>query len=189
MKRGLAAHHAGAPVAVRHRQFVEVGEEGAPRLPPCFSKMWRISGVVRLVLSVSTSTMMATPPGPYPSYVSSSYVVPSSSPVPRLTARSILSFGMLFAFASATAARRRGLPSMSPPPRRAAIVISLMMRVKTLPRFASAAPFLCLMVLHLLWPDMGKAPSVIGAENYIRKNAARGMGHEEAESQMLNFKC
>ena len=23
------------------------------------------------------------------------------------------------------------------------------------PRFASAAPFLCLMVLHLLWPDIG----------------------------------
>src|SRR5512140_2496975 len=69
-------------------------------------------------------------------------------------ARSMLSLGMLFALASATAARRRGLPSASPPPSRAAMVISLMMRVKTLPRFASAAPFLCLMVLHLLWPDM-----------------------------------
>src|SRR5204862_5063621 len=69
-------------------------------------------------------------------------------------ARSMLSFGMLFAFASAMAARRRGLPMGSPPPMRAATVISLRMRVKTLPRFASAAPFLCLMVLHLLWPDM-----------------------------------
>src|SRR5213595_158657 len=77
-------------------------------------------------------------------------------------ARSMLSFGMLFAFASATAARRRGLASASPPPIRAAMVISLMMRVKTLPRLASAAPFLCLMVLHLLWPDMGDAPSVVG---------------------------
>src|SRR6266508_4397781 len=73
-------------------------------------------------------------------------------------ARSMLSFGMLFAFASATAARRRRLASASPPPIRAAMVISLMMRVKTLPRLASAAPFLCLMVLHLLWPDMGAAP-------------------------------
>jgi hypothetical protein len=27
--------------------------------------------------------------------------------------------------------------------------------VNTLPRFASAAPFLCLMVCHLEWPDMG----------------------------------
>src|SRR5205085_9249478 len=70
-------------------------------------------------------------------------------------ARSMLSFGMLFAFASAMAARSRGLPSGSPPPSRAAMVISLRMRVKTLPRLASAAPFLCLMVLHLLWPDIG----------------------------------
>src|SRR5437588_5956407 len=70
-------------------------------------------------------------------------------------ARSMLSFGMLFAFASATAARSRGLPAGSPPPMRAATVISLRIRVKILPRFASAAPFLCLMVLHLLWPDMG----------------------------------
>src|SRR5215472_302165 len=69
-------------------------------------------------------------------------------------ARSMLSLGMLFALASATAARRRGFPPTSPPPRRAATVISLRMRVKILPRFASAAPFLCLMVLHLLWPDM-----------------------------------
>src|ERR1051326_700107 len=73
-------------------------------------------------------------------------------------ARSMLSFGMLFAFASATAARRRGLPAGSPPPMRAATVISLRIRVKILPRLASAAPFLCLMVLHLLWPDMGEAP-------------------------------
>src|SRR5213592_4585129 len=44
--------------------------------------------------------MVEAPPGPYPSYVISSYVRPSISPVPRLTARSMLSFGMLFAFAS-----------------------------------------------------------------------------------------
>jgi hypothetical protein len=33
-----------------------------------------------------------------------------------------------------------------------------MLRVKTLPRLASAAPFLCLMVCHLEWPDMQKLP-------------------------------
>ena len=37
-------------------------------------------------------------------------------------------------------------------------VSSLMMRVKTLPRLASAAPFLCLMVCHLEWPDMADPP-------------------------------
>jgi len=36
----------------------------APRLPPYFVKMWRISETVRLRLSVVPSTRMATPPGP-----------------------------------------------------------------------------------------------------------------------------
>src|ERR1700730_14638379 len=61
---------------------------------------------------------------------------------------------MLLFLASVTAARRRGLPLISPPPERAATVISLIRRVKSFPRFASVAPFLCLMVLHRLWPDM-----------------------------------
>ena len=50
--------------------------------------------------------------------------------------------------------RRRGLPSGSPPPALAAMVISLIRRVKILPRLASSAPFLCLMVAHFEWPDM-----------------------------------
>jgi hypothetical protein len=44
----------------------------------------------------------------------------------------------------------------------AATEISLIILVKTLPRFASAAPFLCLMVLHLLCPDIVAAPLLIG---------------------------
>src|SRR3954447_7390024 len=70
----------------------------------------------------------------------------------------MLSAGMLTDFASATIVRRRGLLSTSPPPARAATVNSLMRRVKTLPRLASAAPFLCLMVCHLEWPDMPELP-------------------------------
>src|SRR5689334_10890299 len=73
-------------------------------------------------------------------------------------ARLMLSAGMLTDLASATIVRRRGLLSMSPPPARAATVNSLMMRVNTLPRLASAAPFLCLIVCHLEWPDMMKLP-------------------------------
>src|SRR5258708_35804011 len=69
-------------------------------------------------------------------------------------ARLILSCGMFSALAAAMAPRRRGLPSASPPPDLAAIVISLIRRVKILPRLASSAPFLCLIVAHLLWPDM-----------------------------------
>jgi hypothetical protein len=34
-----------------------------------------------------------------------------------------------------------------------------MMRVKTFPRLASAAPFLCLMVCHFEWPDMLETPA------------------------------
>src|SRR5262245_8125012 len=74
----------------------------------------------------------------------------------------MLSAGMLTDFASATTVRRRGLDSTSPPPLRAATVSSLMMRVKILPRLASAAPFLCLMVCHLEWPDMVETPEIEG---------------------------
>jgi hypothetical protein len=50
----------------------------------------------------------------------------------------------------------------SPPPFLAATVSSLMMRVKILPRLASAAPFLCLIVCHLEWPDMRKLQKTQG---------------------------
>jgi len=40
------------------------------------------------------------------------------------------------------------------PPDFAAIAISLISRVKILPRLASSAPFLCLIVAHLEWPDI-----------------------------------
>ena len=64
--------------------------------------------------------------------------------MPRWIARLMLSAGMLTDLASATIVRRRGFMSGSPPPLRAATVSSLMMRVKILPRLASAAPFLVL---------------------------------------------
>src|ERR1700689_4738803 len=69
-------------------------------------------------------------------------------------ARLMLSFGMFSALAAAMALRKRGLPSGSPPDL-AAMLISLMSCVKILPRLASSAPFLCLIVAHLEWPDMG----------------------------------
>src|SRR5438876_9559848 len=69
-------------------------------------------------------------------------------------ARLMLSAGMFSALAAAIAVLRRGFISGSPP-LLAAIAISLMRRVKILPRFASSAPFLCLIVAHFEWPDMG----------------------------------
>src|SRR6266478_2893257 len=69
-------------------------------------------------------------------------------------ARSTLSPGMFAPLAARIAVRRRGLVFGSPPPMRAAMLISRMIRVKTRPRFASVAPFLCLIVAHFECPDM-----------------------------------
>src|SRR5579864_9572832 len=69
-------------------------------------------------------------------------------------ARLMLSAGMFSALAATIAPRRRGLESGSPPPFLAAMLISRMRRVKILPRLASRAPFLCLIVAHFEWPDM-----------------------------------
>src|ERR1700722_17341971 len=92
---------------------------------------------------------------------------PGSSPVPRWIARLILSAGMFSALAAAMAPRRRGLPSGSPPPCLAAMVTSLIRRVKILPRLASSAPFLCLIVAHFEWPDIGTL--FYGAADFARQ--------------------
>src|SRR5512145_2126996 len=86
--------------------------------------------------------------------MNSSYETPSSSPVPFLIALWMLSLGMLTARAASMAARRRALPLGSPPPMRADVMSSRVILVKAFPRAASAFPFLCLMELHLLWPDI-----------------------------------
>src|SRR5256885_12814658 len=78
--------------------------------------------------------------------------MPSSSPVPFLMARSMLSHGMFSALAASIAVRRRGLPPASPPPALAEIVISRIRRVNSAPRLASVTAFLCLTCFHLLWP-------------------------------------
>src|SRR5690349_9587588 len=62
--------------------------------------------------------------------------------------------GMFTVFAAAIAVRSRGFASASPPPWRAAIVISLMYFENILPRAWSVAAFLRLIVAHLEWPDI-----------------------------------
>src|SRR5258705_6584630 len=62
---------------------------------------------------------------------------------------------MLPPLASRMALRRRAFPSGSPPPERAATVISLMNLVNSFPRLASSAPFLCLILCHFECPDIG----------------------------------
>ena len=118
------------------------------RFPPCLEKAARTSDAVRLRLSVSASTMMATPQGPYPSYRISSKAVPSSPPAPRLMARSMLSLGMLAARATAMAPRSLGFMAGSARPDLAATVNSRMILVKSLARLASWAPFRYMMFLN-----------------------------------------
>src|SRR5438105_15542546 len=76
------------------------------------------------------------------------------SPVPRLIARSMLSFGMLWARAERMALRSRALPFGSPPPVLAAMVSSRESLLKSAPRFVSSAPLKRLTFDHLLCPDM-----------------------------------
>src|SRR2546427_4838219 len=136
------------------RSNIHATAPAEPRLPPCFSKTWRISGPVRLRLSVRTWIRRATPPGAYPSYVISSYDSPGSSPVPFWTARLMLSCGMLTSLADSMAAFSRMLPFGSPPPFLAATVISRRILEKSLPRCTSALPFLRLICDHRECPDI-----------------------------------
>src|SRR5216683_5657703 len=124
------------------------------RLPPFLLIKCRNSPTTRLRLVVTAWISIPTPPGPYPSNVTSSYCSPSSWPVPRKTARSMFSFGIFSFLPARMAARSRGLELGSPPPMRAAMVISRITRVNTRPRLASVAAFLCLMVAHFECPDM-----------------------------------
>src|SRR2546430_17394069 len=65
----------------------------------------------------------------------------------------MLSFGIDAAFAFSTAFWSARLLAGSGPPSFAATMIARVSFVKSLPRFASAAPFLCLIEDHLLCPD------------------------------------
>src|SRR5689334_13960821 len=88
---------------------------------------------------------------------------------------------MFSALAAAMAVRRRGLPSGSPPPLFAAMVISLIRRVNILPRLASSAPFLCLIVAHFEWPDM----VITSAEIWSSEAAGEpGRRHETHENKV-----
>ena len=69
--------------------------------------------------------------------------------MPRLMARSIVSSGTDASRAFWYIVRSVGFMSGSPPPSRAATSTWRMSLAKSLPRAASAAPFLCLMVAHL----------------------------------------
>ena len=85
------------------------------------------------------------------------------SPVPFAIARSMLSFGIEYERAFSIAFCSARLVAGSAPPSFAATMIARESFEKSLPRFASAAPFLCLIVDHLLCPDT-RASSVTQLE-------------------------
>src|SRR6476661_6859976 len=75
------------------------------------------------------------------------------APEPRAIARSMLSFGIEYERAFSIAFWSARFAAGSGPPSRDATMIARASFEKSLPRFASAAPFLCLIELHLLCPD------------------------------------
>src|ERR671925_1651087 len=77
-----------------------------------------------------------------------------SAPDPRAIARSMLSFGIEYERAFSIAFCSARFPSGSGPPSFAATMIARESLEKSLPRLTSAAPFLCLIVDHLLCPDI-----------------------------------
>src|SRR3954453_5141129 len=73
----------------------------------------------------------------------------------------MLSFGMEYDFAFSIAFCSARLPDGSPPPSFAATMIARESFEKSLPRFASAAPFLCFIADPLLCPDTRRLPHLV----------------------------
>src|SRR5581483_8604139 len=73
----------------------------------------------------------------------------------------MLSFGMEYERAFSTAFCSARFAAGSGPPSRAATMIARESLEKSLPRLASAAPFLCLIEDHLLCPDKALPPHKI----------------------------
>src|SRR6478735_9233550 len=97
-------------------------------------------------------------------------------PAPRLTARSMLSFGTEVFFAFCTASNSVGLPARSAPPSLAATSMFLMSLAQDLARLESMMAFLCFVVAHLECPDISlhsSYPPVGTAQGIVQSNESR----------------
>src|SRR3954452_2297690 len=115
--------------------------------------------------------------------IASKLVASAPSPEPFAIARSMVSFGIEYDFAFSIAAASVALLAASPPPSFAATMIARVSFENSFPRFASAAPFLCLIDDHLLCPD--KAPLLHEIEKQVVEPRVAGQlrmerGNEEA---------
>src|SRR5438874_8197327 len=100
-----------------------------------------------------------------------------SAPDPRAIARSMLSFGIEYERAFSTAFCSARLPAGSGPPSLAATMIARDSFENSLPRFASAAPFLCLIEDHLLCPDTHRLPYLV-QKQLVHARIFRQLGME-----------
>src|SRR4051812_4768468 len=94
----------------------------------------------------------------------------------------MLSFGMEYDFAFSIAFCSARLPDGSPPPSFAATMIARESFEKSFPRFASAAPFLCLIDDHLLCPDMHRLPHLV-EEELVDARVVGQLGMERGHEQ------
>src|SRR3954454_17400460 len=91
----------------------------------------------------------------------------------------MLSFGMEYERAFSIAFWRARFPPGSPPPSFAATMIARESFEKNLPRFASAAPFLCLIDDHLLCPDKAR----LLEEELVQPRVAAELGVERGDEE------
>src|SRR5881227_2439357 len=95
----------------------------------------------------------------------------------------MFSFGIEYERAFSIAFWSARFPPGSPPPSFAATMIARESLEKSLPRFASAAPFLCLIEDHLLCPDTRRLPHLV-EEQLVHARIFGQLGvercHEEA---------
>src|SRR6266536_4210605 len=94
----------------------------------------------------------------------------------------MLSLGMEYERAFSIAFCSARLPSGSGPPSFAATMIARDSLEKSLPRFASAAPFLCLIEDHLLCPDTRRLPYLL-EEQFVHARIFRQLGVERRDEK------
>src|SRR4029079_12523616 len=94
----------------------------------------------------------------------------------------MLSFGMEYERAFSIAFCSARFADGSPPPSRAATMIARVSFENSLPRFASAAPFLCLIDDHLLCPDTHDLPYLV-QEQLVDPRVVRQFRMERSDKQ------
>src|SRR5438309_1586827 len=94
----------------------------------------------------------------------------------------MLSFGIEYDLAFSIAFWSARLPAGSPPPSFAATMIARESLENSFPRFASAAPFLCLIDDHLLCPDTHRLPYRL-EEQLVNPRIFRELGMERGNEQ------